>query len=73
MTKNAKLLYCLLGSFVLALLNSSLLQPALMGVFSGGGANTLEQFVMMLADILSFIGFILLILFSLMLIYRNTR
>jgi len=44
-----------------------------MGVFSGGGANTLEQFVMMLADILSFIGFILLILFSLMLIYRNTR
>ncbi|MCM3388323.1 hypothetical protein [Ureibacillus chungkukjangi] len=71
MTKNAKLLYCLLGSFVLAMLNSTLLGSALVGVFNGGGA--LEEFIVLVADILSFVGYILLIIFSLMLIYYNTK
>ncbi|QCR31181.1 hypothetical protein [Lysinibacillus sp. SGAir0095] len=71
MTKNAKLLYCLLGSAVLALLNSPILGSALVGVFSGGGA--LEEFILLVADILSFVGYILLILFSLMLIYYNSK
>lgn len=70
MTKNAKLLYCLLGSFVLAMLNSTLLGSALVGVFNGGA---LEEFIVLVADILSFVGYILLIIFSLMLIYYNTK
>jgi len=71
LTKNAKLLYCLLGSAVLALLSSPILMPALYGVFSGNGA--LEQFIVLVAEILSFVGYILLIIFSLMLIYYNTK
>ncbi|MFC7686450.1 hypothetical protein [Ureibacillus sp. GCM10028918] len=73
MTKSSRLLYCLIGSAVLALLNSSILGSALMGVFSGGGANTLEQFIVLMADILSFVGFLLLIIFSLLLIYHNRK
>ncbi|HWL11498.1 MAG TPA: hypothetical protein VNQ57_00810 [Ureibacillus sp.] len=69
MTKNAKLLYCLLGSAVLALLGSTIFEPALYGVFSGA----FQEFVVLVADILSFIGFILLIIFALMLIYYNTK
>jgi len=69
LTKNAKLLYCLLGSAVLALLNSPILGSAL--AFSGGGA--LQQAIVLVADVLSFIGFILLIIFALALIYHNTK
>ena len=69
MTKNGKLLYCLLGSAVLALLGSPMLEPAINGVFSGA----FQQFVALVADILSFIGFILLIIFALMLLYYNTK
>ncbi|MDN4494355.1 hypothetical protein [Ureibacillus aquaedulcis] len=73
MTKNSRLLYCLIGSAVLALLNSPILGSAITGVFSGGGANTLEQFIVLMADILSFVGFLFLIIFSLLLIYHNRK
>ncbi|QFG00083.1 hypothetical protein PB01_15305 [Psychrobacillus glaciei] len=72
MSKNAKLLYCILGSIVLALLNSPMLSYAKLGIFTGGyGGNIFGELLFLIANILSLIGFIFLILFSLILIINN--
>jgi len=73
MKRNVRLLYCILGSAVLALLNSSLLDFAKIGLFMNGpveNAVGVELFVQTI-NIISFAGFILLILFSIMLIINN--
>lgn len=71
MGKNIKLLYCILGSFVLALLNSPILSYAKLGMFPGGYAGTVGVFLVLISNILSLIGFLLLILFSIILIINN--
>lgn len=74
MDKNIKLLYCILGSIVLALLNSSIFEYARIGMFSGGYGRYLFGILLFgLSDILSFIGFLLLMVFSVILIINNIR
>lgn len=72
MDRNVKLLYCILGSAVLALLNSPILDYAKLGMFPGGyGGHILGHLLVLIANILSLVGFILLIFFSLILIMNN--
>lgn len=72
MNRNVKLLYCLLGSAVLALLNSPILDYAKLGMFPGGyGGHIFGHLIVLIADILSLAGFLLLIFFSLILIINN--
>lgn len=74
MDKSIKLLYCILGSIVLALLNSSIFEYARIGMFSGGyGRYLLGRLLFGLSDIVSFIGFLLLMVFSVLLIINNIR
>ena len=74
MDKNNKLLYCIVGSVVLSLLNSSMFEYARIGLFPGGyGTHVLGILLFKLADIISLIGFLLLILFSIMLIINNIK
>ncbi|WOV86758.1 hypothetical protein QWT69_12860 [Sporosarcina oncorhynchi] len=74
MNKNVKLLYCLLGSAVLALLNTPVLSYAKLGVFqSGYGGSVLGELLIHITNVLSLVGFILLILFSIVLILSNIK
>lgn len=69
MDKNIKLLYCILGSIVLALLNNSIFIGAKFSLFDAG--TLVGRLIIVLSDILSLIGIILLVLFSITLIIRN--
>lgn len=72
MGKNVKLLYCILGSAVLALLNNPTLSYAKLGMFrSGYGASIFGELFVLIIDFLSLVGFLLLILFSIRLIINN--
>lgn len=72
MNKNTKILYCILGSAILALLNSSVLSRSMLGIFRGGyGSSILGILLVGLINIVSFIGFISLGIFSVILIIRN--
>ena len=72
MSKNAKLLYCILGSAILALLNSPMLSYAKLGIFPGGyGGSIFGLLLVPIVNILSLIGFILLIIFAIILIINN--
>ncbi|ETT85952.1 hypothetical protein MKZ08_16440 [Viridibacillus sp. FSL R5-0477] len=72
MGRNVKLLYCILGSAVLALLNSPILGYAKLGMFPGGyGGHVIGHLLVLIADILSLVGFLLLIIFSFILIINN--
>lgn len=72
MIKNSKLMYCILGSAILALLNTPILSYAKLGIFeSGYGGNIYGELLVITTNILSFVGFILLILFSIVLIVNN--
>lgn len=78
MSKNAKILYCILGSAILALLNSPIFLNSMLGIFqSGYGGNLFTVYFVFIAkfltNILSLIGFILLIIFSVKLIIRNVN
>ncbi|MDF2675410.1 MAG: hypothetical protein K0R09_3682 [Clostridiales bacterium] len=78
MDKNAKILYCIFGSAILALLNNPIFSRSMLGIFqSGYGRNLLgvylEFLTKFLTNILSLVGFILLIIFSIMLIIRNVN
>ncbi|MNO37564.1 hypothetical protein D3C76_276480 [compost metagenome] len=72
MGKNVKLLYCILGSAVLALLNNPTLSYAKLGMFrSGYGGSIFGELFVLIIDFLSLVGFLLLILFSIRLIINN--
>jgi hypothetical protein len=72
MGKNVKLLYCILGSAVLALLNNSTFSYARLGMFrSGYGASMFGEMFVLITDFLAWVGYLLLILFSIMLIINN--
>lgn len=72
MSKNIKLLYCILGSAILALINNPIFEYAKLEIFSSGyGGNLFGSLMVILTNILSLVGFILLIVFSIMLIKRN--
>ncbi len=70
--KNKNLIYCLIGSFILSLLNSTFLNHAVFNLFPGGYAmSKFGIFLISTINILSFIGFLLLIIFSLILVVKN--
>ncbi|WP_052013336.1 hypothetical protein [Halalkalibacter akibai] len=72
MSKNSNLLYCILGSALLALLNTPIFSYAKLGIFPGGyGGYIFGEFLVVLSNYLSLAGFILLIVFSVTLIIRN--
>lgn len=74
MSKNVKLLYCILGSVVLALLNHPTFSYAKLGIFrSGYGGNLFGELFVLITNLLSFTGFILLILFSIILLINNLK
>lgn len=69
MDKNIKLLYCILGSIILALLNNSIFDNSKFGLLNAG--TLVGDFIYVLSNILSLIGIMLLVLFSIALIIRN--
>lgn len=76
MSKNAKLLYCILGSVLLSLLNNPILESSRFGIFENLHGNiwaVVYQIYYLLINVLSWIGFILLIVFSINLIKNNIK
>lgn len=72
MGKNVKLLYCILGSAVLALLNNPTLSYARLGMFrSGYGASIFGEMFVLITDFLAWVGYLLLIFFSIRLVINN--
>ncbi|CAM4510134.1 hypothetical protein PATY110618_25915 [Paenibacillus typhae] len=72
MKSNVNLLYCLLGSIVLALLNHPVLSSARLGIFpSGYGSSMFGIVFVWITDILAFAGYLLLIICSILLIITN--
>ncbi|MBW9153476.1 hypothetical protein [Clostridium estertheticum] len=71
-TKNIKLVYCILGSFMLTLLQSPFFFNATYTMFGGqSGANVFTEIIDKLFGIISFVGIILVIIFSCILIISN--
>lgn len=71
-SKNIKLLYCILGSFILVLLQSPLFFNATYAIFGGSsGTNALSLSIYNLFKILSFIGVNLIAIFSILLVVLN--
>lgn len=74
MEKNKQLLYCILGSVMLALLNSSIFEFSRISIFQGGyGGNVFGEIIVLLSNILSLAGYILFAVFSIVLIIKNVR
>lgn len=74
MDKNIKLLFCILGSAILTLLSSPIFGGARFSLFSDGyGGHPLGELIVFLSNFVSFIGFILLMIFSILLIINNIR
>ncbi|WP_066060010.1 hypothetical protein [Robertmurraya korlensis] len=72
MGKNINLLYCIVGSAVLALLNNPIFSYSKLGIFKNGyGGNIFGEILVKVTNILSLFGFILLMIFSVILIGRN--
>ena len=72
MEKNKKLLYCILGSTILTLLNTPIFAYAKLGIFQiGYGENLFGEILVRFTNIISLVGFILLMVFSIILIIRN--
>lgn len=74
MGKNTKTLYCILGSAILALLNNPIFSNSKLGLFPDGyGRSIVGWLLVYLTHILSSVGFILLGVFSVILIIRNVN
>lgn len=72
MKNNVNLLYCLLGSFILALLNHPVLSAARLGIFpSGYGSSMFGIIFVLVTDILAFAGYLLLIICCILLLITN--
>jgi multisubunit Na+/H+ antiporter MnhB subunit len=71
-TKNIKLVCCILGSFMLTLLQSPSFFTATYTMFGGGsGENAFTEMLYRLFGVISFVGVILVIIFSCILIISN--
>lgn len=76
MSKNIKLLYCILGSVLLSTLNNPIFESSSFGIFEGlHGINwaVVYQIYYLLINVLSLLGFLLLIFFSIKLIMNNIK
>ena len=76
MSKNVKLLYCILGSVLLSVLNNPIFESSRFGIFESlHGINwaVVYQIYYLIINVLSFLGFLLLILFSIKLIINNIK
>ncbi|QUH21212.1 hypothetical protein [Alkaliphilus sp. B6464] len=74
MDKNKQILYCILGSVILASLNSSIFAYSKLGMFPGGyGTSIFGEIIVLLTNILSLAGFVLLAVFSIILIIKNIK
>ncbi|WP_042202184.1 hypothetical protein [Paenibacillus camerounensis] len=72
MKNNINLLYCLLGSFVLTLLNHPLLSAARLGIFpSGYGSSLFGEIFVLTTNLLAFVGYLLLIICCTLLLITN--
>ncbi|MEL7648745.1 MAG: hypothetical protein AAGU76_11665 [Sedimentibacter sp.] len=74
MSKNSKLLYSILGCFILALLNNPIFESSRLGIFEYArdlAFVVIYQIFNILINVLSFTGFVLLIVFSVRLIISN--
>lgn len=70
--KNIKLVCCILGSFMLTLLQSQSFFNATYTIFGGAsGANIFTEIIYRLFGVVSFVGVILVIVFSCILIISN--
>lgn len=69
MNKNVNICYCILGSMILALVNSNIFEYSRFGLFSAGTA--IGEIIYIISNIVSFIGIILTTIFSIILIVRN--
>lgn len=71
-SKNIKLIYCILGSFMLTLLQNPIFFNATYTMFGGAsGANAFTTMIYSLFGVISFVGVILVIIFSCILIISN--
>jgi hypothetical protein len=71
-TKNIKLAFCILGSFMLTLLQSPSFFRATYAMFNGSsGQNAFTEMISRLFGVISFVGVILVIIFSCILIISN--
>ena len=74
MDKNKQLLYCIFGSFILALLNSPMLEFARMELFwNVSRGSSFGKAIVLSSNIISLAGYILLAVFSSVLIIRNMK
>lgn len=69
MDKNKKLVYCIIGSIILALLNSEAFTYAKFGLFNAG--TFIGQIMYWLSCTLSFVGVILMTICAILLIANN--
>ncbi|MGD9570035.1 MAG: hypothetical protein AB7V48_17285 [Sedimentibacter sp.] len=75
MNKNLRLLYSILGSFILTLLNNPIFEYSRLGIFENTRGLTfamIYQIYNFIINIISFVGFVLLIVFSIKLVINNT-
>lgn len=71
-SKNINLIYCILGSFMLTLLQDPIFFNATYTMFGGrSGADAFTEMIYRLFGVISFVGVILVILFSCILIISN--
>lgn len=72
MEKNNKILYCILGSIILALITNPIFEYSRLGIFQGGyGGNLFGELLVNVTNIVSLVGYLLAIAFSIILIISN--
>lgn len=72
MEKNKKILHCILGSIILALITNPIFEYARLGIFQGGyGGNFFGELLVNLTNTVSLVGYLLAIIFSIILIVSN--
>ncbi|MDF2484803.1 MAG: hypothetical protein K0R46_971 [Herbinix sp.] len=75
MSKNIKFLYCILASIILALLNSPVFHYAKSGLWldKGYGSSILGAIMYYMTNIVSLLGFLFIIIFSVLLLIYNVK
>lgn len=69
MDKNINICYCILGSIILALVNSNIFEYSRFGLFYAG--TFIGEAIHIISNIVSLIGIVLTTIFSIILIMRN--